>query len=94
MRAPWRRARPPKPPLRTVRHEPAAAAPAANVLEDIEAQALYHRERLALYRARMQGAHPTSADRLVELERAAAAADDRLATARRQLSRNPPESRP
>jgi hypothetical protein len=53
-------------------------------LGDIEAQARYHRDRLALYRARIHGSHPTSIVRLRELERAAAAADDRLRTARRQ----------
>jgi hypothetical protein len=52
-------------------------------LSDLEAQARYHRDRLALYRARMHGAHPTSLGRLAELEKAAAAADDRLRTARR-----------
>jgi hypothetical protein len=52
-------------------------------LSDLEAQVRYHRERLALYRARMQGAQPTSSVRLAELERAAASAEDRLRTARR-----------
>jgi hypothetical protein len=52
-------------------------------LKDLEEQARYRRERLALYRARMQGAHPTSLVRLRELEREAAAAEDRLRTARR-----------
>ena len=52
-------------------------------LSDLEAQVRYHRERLALYRARMQGSHPTSSVRLAELERAAKAAEDRLQTARR-----------
>jgi hypothetical protein len=57
--------------------------PSRAELSDLEAQARYHRERLALYRARMQGSHPTSVGRLTELERASAAADDRLRTARR-----------
>ena len=82
MRAPWRR-RAPAPRLKTVRHDPPARPPAAVDLSDLEAQARYHRDRLALYRARMQGSHPTSALRLRELERAATAADDRLRTARR-----------
>jgi hypothetical protein len=56
-------------------------------LSDLEAQARYHHERLALYRARMQGSHATSAIRLAELERAATAADDRLRTARRLADR-------
>jgi hypothetical protein len=81
MRLPWRR--PARPPLKTVRHVPAARPPAVTDLSDLEAQAQYHRERLALYRARMQGTQPASVSRLRELERAAAAADDRLSTARR-----------
>jgi hypothetical protein len=58
----------------------AAAAPD---LGDLEEQARYHHDRLALYRARMHGAKPTSVDRLAELERAATAADERLRAARR-----------
>jgi hypothetical protein len=71
------------PAVKTVRHVPPARPPAAADLSDLEAQARYHGERLALYRARMHGSHPTSAGRLRELERAAAAADERLGTARR-----------
>jgi hypothetical protein len=56
-------------------------------LRDLEAQVRYHRDRLALYRARMQGSHPTSSVRLAELERAATAAEDRLRTARRVAGR-------
>jgi hypothetical protein len=52
-------------------------------LTDLENQARHHRDRLALYRARMHGAHPTSIGRLQELERAARAADERLLTASR-----------
>jgi|1185.fasta_scaffold14804_2 hypothetical protein len=85
MRLPWRRQAPP--PLKTVRYVPPARPPAVADLSDLEAQAQYHRERLALYRARMHGAHPTSMSRLRELERAAAAADDRLSTARRLADR-------
>jgi hypothetical protein len=86
MRAPWRRRVPP-PPVRTVLHVPPAPPPQATDLSDLEAQARYHQERLALYRARMQGSHPTSALRLAELERAAADAGDRLRTARRLADR-------
>lgn len=50
---------------------------------DLEAQARYHRDRLSLYRARMHGTHETSVERLRELERTSAAADERLKTARR-----------
>jgi hypothetical protein len=85
MRLPWRR--PARPPLKTVRHVPSARPPALNDLSDLEAQARYHGERLALYRARMHGSQPTSASRLRELEHAAAAADDRLSTARRLAER-------
>jgi len=85
MRLPWRR--PARPPLKTVRHVPPARPPAVSDLSDLEAQARYHRERLALYRGRMQGSQPTSASRLRELENAAAAADDRLSTARRLAER-------
>jgi hypothetical protein len=70
-----------------VRHVPPARPSAVADLSDLEVQARYHAERVALYRARMQGSHPTSAARLDELERAAAAADDRLRTARRLASR-------
>jgi hypothetical protein len=75
------------PPATTVRHVPPARPPAAVDLSDLEALARYHGERLALYRARVHGSHPTSAVRLHELERAAAAADDRLRTARRLADR-------
>ena len=52
-------------------------------LTDLEDQARHHRNRAALYRAKMYGSKPTSVERLRELERAAAAADERLRTARR-----------
>ena len=41
-----------------------------------EAEARYHRERLALYRARVHSGKPTSLARLGELERAATRAED------------------
>ena len=50
----------------------------------VEAEARYHRDRLALYRARMHGPKATSVGRLEELERAAAAAEERLTAARRR----------
>jgi hypothetical protein len=89
MRAPWRRRAQP-PPATTVRHVPPARPPAVTDLSELEAQARYHAERLALYRARLHGSHPTSTVRLGELERAAAAADDRLRTARRLADRRRP----
>jgi hypothetical protein len=45
----------------------------------VEAEARYHRDRLALYRARVLSAKPTSSGRLRELERNAAAAETRKA---------------
>ena len=48
----------------------------------LEAEARYHRARLALYRARVLSAKPTSSGRLQELERTAAGADARLRHAR------------
>ena len=56
---------------------------ATDELRDLEAQARYHRDRLALYRAKMHSARATSVERLRELERAADLADDRLSTVRR-----------
>ena len=52
-------------------------------LSILEAEARYHRDRLALYRARVLSAKPTSSGRLQELERAAAGAAARLRHARR-----------
>lgn len=46
--------------------------------QELEAQARYHRDRLALYRARVLSAKPASAARMRELERASTAADARL----------------
>jgi len=51
-------------------------------LSILEAEARYHRDRLALYRARALSAKPTSPGRLRELERAAASAEARLQHAR------------
>ena len=83
MRLPWRR-RAPAPPVPPAprRPKPPPVAPPPD-LSDLENQARYHRDRLALYRARMHGSHPTSVGRLEELERASNAADERLRTARR-----------
>ncbi len=60
---------------------PAAALPAPD-LPELEAQAKYHRDRLALYRARMLSPRATSTARLRDLQRASAAADARLRHAR------------
>jgi hypothetical protein len=61
----------------------AAEGPAAvSELARLEAEARYHRDRLALYRARVYASKPTSSHRLRELERAVAYADERLERAR------------
>jgi len=84
MRWPWQR-RPAEPEvLPTPPAQPPPTAAAAPDLSDLEDRARYHRDRLALYRAKMHGPKQTSVARLEELQRAATAADDRLATARRR----------
>ena len=69
-------------PGRPSRARSRAALPAPD-LQDLEAQARYHRERLALYRARVLSAKPASAARLRELQRTSAAANARLRHAAR-----------
>ena len=72
--------------------EPPASSITARVEENLEmldAEARYHRDRLALYRARVYTNKPTSATRLRALERAAAGADARLAHARRRRKSSP-----
>jgi hypothetical protein len=74
-------------------NEPAAARPATLTsvrapdleLEQLEAEARYHRDRFELYRGRViSGSRvATSTRRLRDLERTAVAAADRLAHARR-----------
>ena len=59
-------------------------------LDMLDAEARYHRDRLALYRARVYANKPTSATRLRELERTAAAADARLAHAQGRWKSRPP----
>jgi hypothetical protein len=83
MRVPWRRRASAAPIAPAPRVPPPTPVTPAPDLSDLEAEASYHRDRLALYRARMQGEHPTSVGRLQELERAADAAEERLRTARR-----------
>ena len=51
-------------------------------VEQLEAEARYHRERLALYRAKTYGLQATSAGRLRKLEQASDHADGRLRQAR------------
>jgi hypothetical protein len=84
MRFPHRRSKPTPEPAPEVRQRaPAPQVEAGPDFSDLEYEARYHRDRAALYRARLHGSKPTSAGRLEELERASAAADERLRTARR-----------
>jgi hypothetical protein len=52
-------------------------------LEHLTAEARHHRQRYDLYRAKMYALRPTTQARLRELQRAAEAAEARLAAARR-----------
>jgi hypothetical protein len=54
-------------------------------MESLEAEARYHRERLALYRAKLYGGSLASPTRLQELERASEFAAQRLRAARANL---------
>jgi hypothetical protein len=58
----------------------------ANHLEELQAAARYHRERLELYRARVYGSRPTTVVRLQKLERACENAERSL----RRAEREPP----
>ena len=80
-----------RPPLRHRRLRLRAGGPAAehdDELERLEAEARYHHDRADLYRAKtISGSStPTTPGRLRALERTAAAAADRLATAKRSRS--------
>jgi hypothetical protein len=55
-------------------------------LEALRADARYHGERYAIYRAKAYGQRPTSTARLEALERAATAAQERLAHAEREAA--------
>ena len=59
-------------------------------VEELEAEARYHRDRLALYRARVLSAKPASAARLRELQRISTAADARLRHARDAMAPTEP----
>jgi len=87
MRWPWHRRTAEPEALATPPAPPPPIPVAVPDLSDLEEQARYHRDRLALYRAKMHGPKETSVARLEELQRAAAAAEDRLATARRSTGR-------
>ena len=79
--------------LATIPTKPRAPNTTARVddqnLDMLDVQARYHRDRLALYRARVYADKPTSTLRLRELERTAAAAEARLAHARGRPKRRP-----
>jgi hypothetical protein len=53
------------------------------LVEQLDAEARYKRERLALYRAKVNTGQPTTAIRLRELERASDYADRSLRAAKR-----------
>ncbi|MGZ4288546.1 MAG: hypothetical protein ACXVHB_29545 [Solirubrobacteraceae bacterium] len=53
-------------------------------IEDLRAEARYHRERYDLYRAKMYGLRPTTMTRLKELERAHRSAEARLRRAQQE----------
>jgi hypothetical protein len=53
-------------------------------IEDLRAEARYHRERHDLYRAKMYGSRPTTMARLRELERAHQDAQARLRRAQHE----------
>ena len=55
-------------------------------VEILQAEARYHGERLALYRAKVYGGFMTSPTRLQELERECEFAEQRLRRARASLS--------
>ena len=48
----------------------------------LEAESLYHRQRVALYRAQSHGSRPVSDSRMAQLKRMSNRADQRLAQAR------------
>ena len=58
-------------------------------LEQLQAEAHYHRQRLELYRSRLYGGRAVSVARLEEFERTSAAAADRLDQARQELRVRP-----
>jgi hypothetical protein len=62
----------------------APQAPLADdrILDQLAAEARYHRQRYDLYRAKMYGLHVTSQTRLNELQRACEGAEARLVAAR------------
>ena len=62
-------------------------AAGAERIDDLEAEARYARQRADLYRAKTYGPRATSPTRMRELERTAAAAEERLRAARERERR-------
>lgn len=60
--------------------------PETRRLEQLDAEARYHRQRLDLYRARFYAGRALSVNRLEEFQRASDAAAERLRQARRERS--------
>jgi hypothetical protein len=56
-------------------------------MEELQAEAHYHRDRYQLYKAKTLGPHLTSAARLADLERRCQGADSRLRAAERENAR-------
>jgi len=54
-------------------------------IEELAAEARYHRERLRLYRAKVHSSRPTTAIRLQELERLSNYAERRLRRVKREF---------
>ena len=54
-------------------------------IEELAAEARYHRERLQLYRAKVLSSRPTTAIRLQELERLSNYAERRLRRVKREF---------
>ena len=59
----------------------------ARRIEEIRAEARYHRERFDLYKAKAYGSRPTSEVRMRELERRSRGADSRLREAQQENAR-------
>ncbi|MCW2968437.1 MAG: hypothetical protein JWM71_2209 [Solirubrobacteraceae bacterium] len=68
-------------PLPRERRTVGTVADAPARLEELRAEARYHRQRYDLYRAKAYGMRPVNPVRLRELEHAAVAAEERLAHA-------------
>jgi hypothetical protein len=60
-------------------------------IEELRAEAHYHRERYDLYRAKMYGLRPTTMTRLRELEHAYQGAEARLRHAEQQHASPSPD---